>query len=119
MLVGGGYASLARYRDERQEERSQAARAVPAPRGAAPAEPPDAKKAAAKKGLSFAEKRELEGILARIEEAEGRVAERERELSDPAAYKGDVSGHVRALEEARREVEALVARWEELEAKRA
>jgi ATP-binding cassette subfamily F protein uup len=119
VLVGGGYASLARYRDERQEERSQAARAVPAPRGAAPAEPPDAKKAAAKKGLSFAEKRELEGILARIEEAEGRVAERERELSDPAAYKGDVSGHVRALEEARREVEALVARWEELEAKRA
>ncbi|MSP60844.1 MAG: ABC transporter ATP-binding protein [Myxococcales bacterium] len=68
---------------------------------------------------SYREKQELEGIEAAITTAEGSVAERERVLSDPAVYRdrgAEVPSLVADLERARREVERLYARWQELDA---
>ncbi|MFL5263773.1 MAG: ABC-F family ATP-binding cassette domain-containing protein [Anaeromyxobacteraceae bacterium] len=71
--------------------------------------------------LSFNEQRELEGMEAAILAAEGRKAEIEVQLSDPATYQKD-GGRVASLkaELARvgAEVERLYARWQELEALR-
>ncbi len=73
-------------------------------------------------GLSWKEKRELEGIEERIEAADAEVARLELAVSDPALWSKD---HARALEldrslgQARGESEQLYARWEELEARRA
>jgi ABC transport system ATP-binding/permease protein len=68
--------------------------------------------------LSFNEQRELDGMEAAILAAEGRKAEIELQLSDPATYQKD-GGRVASLkaELARvgAEVERLYARWQELE----
>ena len=71
--------------------------------------------------LTFAERRELEGLLPPIEEAEKTVIALETRLADPAAYAagGDsVRTLLRDLEAAKAEVERLIARWEELESRR-
>jgi ATP-binding cassette subfamily F protein uup len=71
--------------------------------------------------LTFAERRELEGLLPQIEEAENTVIALEARLADPAAYAagGDsVRTLLRDLEAAKAEVERLIARWEELESRR-
>lgn len=77
-------------------------------------------KAPAKQGLSFAEKRELEGIAEKIDAAEKRARELEAKLADPAIYAQ--GGQVKALqaehEKATAEVDALMARWETLEARK-
>jgi len=70
------------------------------------------------KRLSSKEKHELEGLFERIEEAEARAAAIEQKLSDPATYKreGAAIGELqRAFDDAREEVAALTARWEQLE----
>jgi ABC transport system ATP-binding/permease protein len=68
--------------------------------------------------LSFNEQRELEGMEVAILAAEGRKAEIELQLSDPATYQKD-GGRIASLkaELARvgAEVERLYARWQELE----
>ncbi|MFP4501204.1 MAG: ABC-F family ATP-binding cassette domain-containing protein, partial [Candidatus Hydrogenedentota bacterium] len=70
--------------------------------------------------LTYLEKKELEGIEAQILEAEEKVAALEGGMADPAFYQRD-GDHIRSvlqdLEEAKARVEALYARWEELEGK--
>ncbi len=69
---------------------------------------------------TFAEKQEFSTIEKTIEAAEQRVAALEAELSDPAIYKtraAEVPALVASLDGARREVERLYARWQELEQK--
>lgn len=67
--------------------------------------------------LGFKEQRELDGIEAAIEVAEGRKAELEAALADPA--KGAEAARVlelaSELEEVSAEVERLYARWQELD----
>jgi ATP-binding cassette subfamily F protein uup len=71
--------------------------------------------------LTWAERRELEGLLDRVDEAEQRVASLEQSLADPATYKradADIGTLQREAVAAREQVDLLTARWEELEALR-
>jgi ATP-binding cassette subfamily F protein uup len=73
------------------------------------------------KGLTYAEKLELEKIMDRIEAAERNAAELEAQLGDPAlhAKRGhEVPALLAKLAAAKEEAAALTARWEELETKR-
>jgi ATP-binding cassette subfamily F protein uup len=72
--------------------------------------------------LTYAEARELDGLIEAIEAAEADALLAESKLSDPSTYQqaGDtVSALSAELEGARERVEELTARWEELEAKKA
>ena len=76
---------------------------------------------AKKKGLSYAQQRELEAIVGRIEAAEAEVEALTARLASPAVY---AEGHAavaavsEALREARALAQSLTARWEELEARK-
>ena len=72
-------------------------------------------------GLSFAEERELGGLIEKIEVAEAEVETLEAELGDPATYRrdGEAIAKLRLdLEAAKERAAALTTRWEELEAKK-
>ena len=104
-----------------QAERAAAAAAGPAqaPRAEPAAPRPTAERARKPGKLSFKEERELAGMEAAILAAEGRKAELEGALSDPATYQkaGASVAAMRAdLEQVSGEVERLYARWQELEA---
>ena len=74
-----------------------------------------------KKKLSYLESREYAAIEERVAEAEELLQSKRAALEDPAIVSNAaelVAAHS-ALEDAQREVEALYARWAELEAKRA
>ncbi len=120
---GGGRVVL--YQGNYATYRALAARAErPAEKPAGPASaPPKAERARAKpKSLSFSEQRELDGLPDAIEAAEKRVADLTEQLSDPALYatRGEeVASLVASQEAARADVERLLARWEELETKKA
>ena len=73
--------------------------------------------ARARKGLSFKEQKELEGIPSRIEANEKEQAELTERLSDPRTYKErpDQIAEIQArMEVLPAEIEALFARWSEL-----
>ncbi len=83
--------------------------------------PPVAKTLRAVK-MSWKEERELEGIEACIHAAEAGVSAAEMQLNDPGFYRGgaaEIAAFQGKLEEQRREVVRLYARWEELEQKKA
>jgi ATP-binding cassette subfamily F protein uup len=120
---GEGHAELNAGNYSDWKERT-AARELPAePARARPAivtKPPVAKPRAKK--LSFQEKRELEGLLAAVTNAEAEVAAVEKILADPETYRsrGDEVGALqRDLAHHQAEVERLMERWEELEARKA
>jgi len=98
------------------------ARAKPAEPGPAPRPAPAPRpRPPAPRRLSFKEQKELESIEATIGEAEGAVGTLEATLQDPELYArraAEVPALVAALEEARRRVDALYARWQELESAR-
>jgi ATP-binding cassette subfamily F protein uup len=74
-----------------------------------------------KKKLSYLESREYAAIEERVAEAEELLQSKRAALEDPAIVSNAaelVAAHS-ALEDAQREVDALYARWAELEAKRA
>ena len=74
-----------------------------------------------KKGLSWAEQKELDGMLDRIDAAETEVKRLEGELADPSLYSAraaEVPALTQKLEAARADAAKLIARWEELEAKK-
>jgi len=74
-----------------------------------------------KRGLTFAERQELERVEAEIARLELRSAEVEASLADPAAYAGAPGGIAALSTEFARlgeELEVLLGRWEELETKR-
>lgn len=109
--------AVAREATEAQAAQAKARAAEEAARTSARPAP----QAAKGKALTYAERMELDGILERIEEAEGRVLELEKTLGDPSVYAtrgAEVGGLVAELDRARGEVTRLTARWEELEAKR-
>ncbi len=75
-----------------------------------------------KKGLTFNERKELDGILAKIEAADANVQALEAQLADPDIYKtrsAEVPQLVAQLEQARTLSTTLMQRWEELELKQA
>jgi ATP-binding cassette subfamily F protein uup len=106
-----------------QDDAARAEEARPALVAAAAATSAESARARPKKkGLSFAEKRELDEILPRIEATEAEIAALETELQDPAMYASrgaEVPGKLAALESAKAKLEEIMARWEALEARRA
>lgn len=113
VLYAGNYDAYRLQRDRREEELERE-RAVEAK----PARVVVEKRS---KGLTYAERIELEGLLDRIAQAEEEVATLERELSDPGLYASrgkEVPALHGRLAEAKQRADALTARWEELEVKR-
>jgi ATP-binding cassette subfamily F protein uup len=110
----GGYDLYRRLKEQREAE--AAAAAVPAKKpAAAPARAPAAERP---RKLTWKEQREMEGIEAAILEAEARKAELEARLADPALYArptGEAARVTADFQAATREVDALYARWAELE----
>ncbi len=111
----GGYTLYKALRGETPAERpSPPAKAQPAPPKAT---------APKKRGLTYGERLELEGIVDRIGEAEETVGALETRLSDPAVYQtnggADAAALVAELDAAKRTLERLMTRWEALEAKKA
>jgi len=110
----GGYDLYRRLKEQREAE--AAAAAVPAKKpAAAPAKAPAAERP---RKLTWKEQREMEGIEGAILEAEARKAELEARLADPATYArpaDEVAKVTAGFEAAAREVDALYARWAELE----
>ncbi|MFN0103419.1 MAG: ABC-F family ATP-binding cassette domain-containing protein [Bryobacteraceae bacterium] len=106
----GLYAEYSQWEQERAERRSPAA----APRKEEAAAAP-----VAKKKLSYLEQREWDAMEAQILEAEEELAAAKAALDDPAVF----SDHVQVqeatvrMEAAQHRVDALYARWAELEAK--
>jgi ATP-binding cassette subfamily F protein uup len=123
---GGGYSDFVAHRAELAAQKKAAAVAqAEVARASAPpprADGQPAGKAGAKKSaLSWAEKGELEALPEKIEAAEQAAAALEAELADPTTYAkrgAEVAGLNERLAKARTEIEALMARWEALEAKR-
>ena len=80
-----------------------------------------AKVAEPKKKLSYGERIELDSIMDRIGDAEARVADIEKALSDPTLYASNAEKAnvlARDLDIAKADLSMLIARWESLEAKR-
>jgi ATP-binding cassette subfamily F protein uup len=79
-----------------------------------------AKDAPSAKPLTLAEQKELDGLLAVIDAAEAEAKDAEARLNDPALYAGgaDVSARVAEAAAKRQRLDALMARWEALEARR-
>lgn len=109
-----------RLQRSRIEEAEAAARAAAAPPVVA-REKEATKDASKAKALTYAERKELDGLLDRIDAAENAVKELEARLADPALYAtrgAEVAGLRAELERAKGEAAALTARWEELETRR-
>ena len=110
LAMVGGYTHYNEYRKayDRAASSSPAATAA-APKGKKPA--------VAKGSLSYKEKRELAGMEASIEAAEGTVARLETELADPATWSQDAArgkSLQTELQAAQAQVTELYARWEVL-----
>lgn len=113
VLYAGNYDAYRLQRERREEERERE-RAV----DAKPARVVVEKRS---KGLTYAERIELEGLIDRIADAEQEATTLEQELSDPSLYANrgkEVPALHRRLAEAKRQAEELTTRWEELETKR-
>jgi ATP-binding cassette subfamily F protein uup len=92
--------------------------AAPAP-APAPSRPAPRLRAEPVRRLTFKEKQELGAIEGSIVAAERAVADLEATLQDPGFYasrSAEAPALVAALDDARRQVDALYARWQELEA---
>ncbi|MBK9260866.1 MAG: ABC-F family ATP-binding cassette domain-containing protein [Polyangiaceae bacterium] len=129
LLVFEGDGRIVRYAGGHSDYLMQKAAAVAAREEAARAAQAEAKsiqkdkppaKTSKPKGLTWAEQREFETILDRVDAAEKEVADCEKALTDPSLYSSrptEVPAMTRKLEEAKARAAALVARWEELEQK--
>jgi ATP-binding cassette subfamily F protein uup len=106
----GGYDDYLRQRPAEAQEGTKAATV------AAAKMPPAARESARK--LSFKERKELEGLPARIEELEHAVRELHEAMADPAFYRRDRDEIARAsarLEDMEQELAAAYERWQVLE----
>lgn len=115
----GNYGTYRRLREEAKAR--EAAEAVAVKEAAAPAKI-SGRPAAKGKGLTYAERLELEKIFDEVATAEDKVTGLEGRLADPLVYAAggeDVKPLMAKLEVARIEASRLTARWEELEAKKA
>ena len=120
------YRNLRREAEERaKDEQRQAtlaakkqAVAAEAPKRVAVSEAPPAAK---KKGLTYGERLELDGMMEKIDAAEQAVVAAETELNAPDLFTkrgNEVPARTKALEDAKANLEKVMARWEELETKR-
>ena len=113
----GGHSDYLLQRAAAEAAREEAARVAVTEAKSIQKDKPAAKKT---KGLTWAEQREFETIMDRVDAAEREVGECEKALADPALYAtraSEVPTMMRKLEEAKARAAALVARWEELEQK--
>jgi ATP-binding cassette subfamily F protein uup len=115
----GGYSSYTERRAEEDREKARQKAEEQAQRKS----PDKAQSGAAsgKKGLTYAEQKELKGLLEKVEKAGERVKQLEAELGDPALYterRDAVSGLQADLASAKSEAERLENRWLELEERR-
>ncbi|HVK64972.1 MAG TPA: ABC-F family ATP-binding cassette domain-containing protein [Polyangium sp.] len=120
----GGHQDYLVQKAASEAAKEEAAKGAAATAKVANKDKPSAAKPVApkSKGLTWNEQRELDGIMGRIEEAEGEVASLEKELADPALYSSrgaEVPVLGRRLDEAKARASTLIARWEELEQKQA
>ncbi|MFO0668235.1 MAG: ABC-F family ATP-binding cassette domain-containing protein [Polyangiaceae bacterium] len=116
----GNYDTYRRLKAEAEKDKRAEAVASAPPPSAKPKEAPK------RAGLSYKERLELEGLPAKIETTESRIAELEKGLGDPALYASGTNAKetgdtVRAmneeLEKARASLSTLYARWEDLESR--
>lgn len=115
----GGHSDYLQQKAAAEAAREEAAKAIAAEAKTAPKEK-FAAKPSKSKGLTWAEQREFETILDRVDAAEREVAECEKALADPGLYASrasEVPALTRKLDEAKARAASLVARWEELEQK--
>lgn len=116
----GGYSDYLLQKAAADAAKEEQARAVVEAKNVSKEKP--AVKNAKTKGLTWAEQREFETILEKVDAAEQEVAACEKALSDPALYASranEVPAMTRKLDEAKARAAALMARWEELEQKQA
>ncbi|MGH9743543.1 MAG: ATP-binding cassette domain-containing protein, partial [Candidatus Acidiferrum sp.] len=111
------YSQWETWQDAQKEEGQKSRVALARPNPEIPADPP--KQAAPKKKLSYKDARELESMELRISEAEKEMHDRQMALQDSAIMSDGPSLHSASLrlDEARRTIERLYARWAELEQK--
>jgi len=111
----GGYSDWRRVVERRSEDeetsrpRKKKAPSPPRPRTNTPEK---------SKRRTYREEREWEAIPARIEQLEASLEEVHRQMAAPEFYRGDPEEIRRVVEESQRlpaEIEALYARWEELD----
>ena len=117
--AAGGPARVTRFAGGYQDYVAQ--RGADPPASPAPARDSVAPKAKDKSALTYAERLELEGLVEKVDAAEKRVRETEGLLADPTLYtqRGPEVAPLQAkLLTARQDAAKLVARWEQLEAKR-
>ncbi|MDQ3605431.1 MAG: ABC-F family ATP-binding cassette domain-containing protein [Gemmatimonadota bacterium] len=114
----GGYELYRRLREQREAERASREEAAPGRgRGAAPAAQPVRSGGGARR-LTWREKQELQGIEESILEAEALREELGARLADPSLYTGAPEEVARLTSDYRaavEQVDALYARWAELE----
>jgi len=116
-----GQGSAERFADYSQWETWQAERKATAGRSTprSPEPRPENRAAAPKKKLSYLDNRDFETIETRITEAEQKVAEKRALLEDIEVTRDPqrLQEALREIDEAQAGVDALYARWAELEAK--
>jgi ATP-binding cassette subfamily F protein uup len=110
----GVYAEYSQWEQERAR-----ARVVEPDRKTAETPAARSQSAPAKKKLSYIEQREWDGMEAKILEAEEALASAQAAMDDPSVFTnpGLVASASAALDAAQKQVEALYARWAELESK--
>jgi ATP-binding cassette subfamily F protein uup len=111
----GNWSTYVALRAEREQEKKAAASA---PR---PSAPPPAAPKSTKKGLTYGERIELEGLMPAISEAEALLVTLEVDANDPDLFakRGhEVKDRMAAVEAQRAKVAALYARWEDLESRK-
>lgn len=119
LRYGGNYSTFRRLREEvKAREAAQAAAARPSQ-----APPSQAPRVNSKpRGLTYAERLELDRIFDDIAAAEDLVSQLESKLANPSIYASggdEVRSLIASLETARDQAQRLNRRWEELEAKKA
>ena len=117
----GNYDTYRSLKAEAEAMRSEKGdRSVKAKAAAAPVPAKTPEKAEKKSRLTYSERLELEGIMARITAAEEKATAIATELHDPALYasRPEAARDLQArLTAAEAEVQALTQRWEDLEAR--
>jgi ATP-binding cassette subfamily F protein uup len=124
ILAFEGDGRVVRYAGNYSDNRARIGAAPLPSRKADPQAKPEAARHDASpptRPLTYGEQIELDGLLGRITEAETEVETLEAALADPALYEAgrveEARAKAAALEAARSTVEALTARWEELESR--